>query len=496
MPANLLSENAPRIATPPPPPLDLRPIPSVVRDVRRARRVRRRGGLPPGSQEWSLRNLWILLNDPLRLLLQHYEEYGPVFTIRTMHDPVVWGIGPEVNQQVLLTEPEAFRLRDSQYADLAPLFGDGLLLTDGEYPREIRKVVLPELHRERLADVAGIAIEETTRAVAGLQPGLIDIEEWARATVLGIALRVIFGLDADPARDARIREAFEIVAAMWGRLFFATVMQFGRWPNSPYDRAVKARSELDRFIYDEIDRRRSARDPGRGMLGLLVAATDGEGRPLPAKMVRDQLVTLLFGGHDTSTGALTFLLYELGRNPGPRADLEAELDERFADRLPTPEDLDGSALPVLERTIDETLRRYPTAWAGPRRTVRDVVVAGVPVPAETGFNYSSWATHHLSEIYEDPLAFRPDRFLPENRKQIPRGGYLPFGLGARTCVGMRLALLVIRTAATVVLPRFRVEVHPGYPVKVSAVPTLRVAGQMPCRIRARHDVAGGIRRTA
>ena len=135
--------------------------------------------------------------------------------------------------------------------------------------------------------------------------------------------------------------------------------------------------------------------------------------------MRDQAVTLLFAGHDTTTTTFTFLLHELGRTAPARRAVEDELDQVLGRRDPTPAELDGHALPVLERTLKETLRCYPAAWVGPRRTTRDVTLGGVPVPAEIGVQYSSWATHHLPQLYPDPFRFDPDRFLPEREAALP-----------------------------------------------------------------------------
>jgi cytochrome P450 len=221
------------------------------------------------------------------------------------------------------------------------------------------------------------------------------------------------------------------------------------------------------------------------MLGLLLDCTDGEGRPLAPVVIRDQLVTLLFGGHDTSSGALSLMLYELGRNPECRTDVERELDEHLAGGPLVPDHLDGATLPVLERTIDETLRRYPTAWAGPRRTVRPVRIGDVDVPAGVSFNYSAWATHHLAEFYDEPFSFRPDRFLPEQRARLPRGAYIPFGGGGRICVGMKLAKVMLRAVAATALHRLRVDPDLTRPLRVGHMPTLQPAGGMPCRITLR-----------
>ena len=112
---------------------------------------------------------------------------------------------------------------------------------------------------------------------------------------------------------------------------------------------------------------------------------------------------------------------------------------------------------MLERSLKETLRCYPAAWVGPRRTTRDVTLAGVPVPAEIGVQYSSWATHHLPQLYPDPFRFDPDRFLPEREAALPRGAYIPFGGGSRMCLGKRFGEYELRALAAVLLTRVRFE---------------------------------------
>jgi cytochrome P450 len=201
--------------------------------------------------------------------------------------------------------------------------------------------------------------------------------------------------------------------------------------------------------------------------------------------VRDQAVTLLFAGHDTTTATLTFLLYELGRTPHARAAVEHELDATLSGGRPRPEQLDGSALPVLERTIDETLRRYPPAWVGPRRSTRAVRLAGVDVPPGVLVHYCSWATHHLDALYPDPLAFEPDRFLPERAAALPRGAYVPFGGGSRMCLGKRFGQTELRALAAVLLSRVRLEPEPGQPVRIETTPTLGPKGGLRARVRAR-----------
>jgi cytochrome P450 len=194
---------------------------------------------------------------------------------------------------------------------------------------------------------------------------------------------------------------------------------------------------------------------------------------------------LLFAGHDTTTTTFTFLAHELGRNPPARRAVEDELARVLGGRTPTAADLDGRTLPVLERTLKETLRRYPPAWVGPRRTTRDVTLGGVPIPAEIGVHYSSWATHHLPRLYPDPFRFDPDRFLRERESALPPGAYVPFGGGSRMCLGKRFGEYELRALAAVVLRRARLEPVSARAPRIATTPTLGPKGGLRVVIRTR-----------
>jgi len=451
--------------------------------VRRERRIRRRGKLPPGSLAPSVAHTRRIISDPLGLLLEHERRFGPVFTIRLLHEPVVWAIGAEVNHQILVTEFDAFQWREGRFADLWPLLGDGLLNTDGPYHRDFRMLMLPAFHREYVAAMAETMLEEALAAAEALQPGqVIEVYHWVRELAMRIALRALLGMEATGGRERTLAAAFEASLAIHGE---PVPIQLLLIPGTPLARAIAARRTLDHGVRAEIDERRRRGDPGRGVLGLLLSATDEAGAPLSAGAVRDQAVTLLFAGHDTTTTTFTFLVHELGRNPAARAAVEEELDRTLTARNPSPAELDGQALPVLERSLKETLRCYPAAWVGPRRTVRDVTLGGVPVPAEIGVQYSSWATHHLPQLWPDPFRFDPDRFLPEREAALPRGAYIPFGGGSRMCLGKRFGKYELRALAAVLLTRVRFEPVSREAPRIVTTPTLGPKGGLRFVVRAR-----------
>jgi cytochrome P450 len=455
----------------------------IADDVRRERRVRRRAKLPPGSAAPSWSHTRRIISDPLGLLLDHERRFGPVFTIRLLHEPIVWAVGAEVNHQILVSEFDAFQWREGRFADLWPLLGDGLLNTDGAYHRDFRMLLLPAFHREYIASVAETMIEEALAAAEALQDGqVVEIYRWVRELALRIALRALLGMEATAGREQALAAAFEASLAIHGE---PVLIQMLPVPRSPLARAIAARRALDLAVRTEVEERRRRGDVGRGVLGLLLSATDDGGRPLSTSAVRDQAITLLFAGHDTTTTTFTFLAHELGRNPHAGEAVEEELDRVLGVRNPTAADLDGQSLPVLERSLKETLRCYPAAWVGPRRTTRDVTLGGVPIPAEIGVHYSSWATHHLPDLYPDPFRFDPDRFLPEREATLPRGAYVPFGGGSRMCLGKRFGEYELRALAAVLFSRARLEPLSAQNPRTVTTPTLGPRGGLRFRVWTR-----------
>jgi len=194
---------------------------------------------------------------------------------------------------------------------------------------------------------------------------------------------------------------------------------------------------------------------------------------------RDEVMTLLFAGHDTTTATVAFLLYELARRPDVADAIAAELPQR----PPGYEQLMGGALPQLDMALDETLRLYPPAWVGPRRAVRTFEFEGVTVPQGAPVNYSSYVSHRLPDVWDAPHEFRPERFTAERRAALPKGAYVPFGGGSRQCIGMRFGQLEIKAIAARILREHRLELPPRHRLEVRQTPTLGPKGGLPLRVR-------------
>ena len=463
-----------------PPPLSTNPLVRIRADLGVERRATRHRLLPPGSKLPSIARTERMRRDPLSVLLPAYEEHGPIFAIRIFHSIQVFMLGPEANRFILVTDRQKFRWRDGSLGDLIPLIGDGLLTTDGEYHDRAREIMVPVFHRERIAAAAAVMSEEAERGLGDWRGGeRIDLYDWTRHVAMRVALRALFGLDPDRA-GVDVAATFERGLSFYEREYFLQVV---RGPGSPFARLRRVRRTLDRIILGEIARRRRAGAPGEDILGLLIEAEDGEGMRFTDEQVRDQVLTLLFAGHDTTTSTVAFLFYELARHPDWAERLAAERDRVVGDGAADAGQLFGE-LPELGMAVDETLRLYPPAWIGPRRAAEEFEFGGYQVPAGLPVNYSSWASHRLPDVFEDPHSFRPGRFAPEERAKLPKGAYVPFGGGPRICIGMRFGELEIRVIAAAILHSFRLDLEPGWQMRIRQMPTLSPRGGLPMRIRA------------
>lgn len=445
---------------------------------------------PPGPVDFNVQRTFRFVRDPLPILLAAYREYGPIFSLRVFHGRVVFMLGPEANHYITVSHASNFHWREGSFGDLVPLLGDGLLTIDGAYHRRARRIMLPAFHRERIAAAGETMAQETLRALDGWQPGqLVDVYHWARELALRVAMKALFGLDPDEeGAGRRAAVDFERALSFYGTDFAVRTM---RGPLTPWRRMQTARRTLDTIIYAEIDRRRRHPDPERpDVMSLLLEARDEDGGdPLTDTEVRDQVMTLLFAGHDTTTSTVSFMLYELARHPAALAKVLAEQDAVLAGRTPTVAEL-TSGLPELEMVLDETLRLYPAAWVGPRRSVETFEFNGRTVPAGSYVNYSSWASHRLPDVWPEPEAFVPERFAPAARAALPKGAYIPFGGGSRTCIGMRFGQLEIKTIVTLLLQRHRLELFPGRTMTVRQMPTLSPREPLEMLVRERGLPAG------
>jgi cytochrome P450 len=444
---------------------------------------RGRGKFPPGPTNFSWARTLEVNGDPLPLLLGAYEEFGPIFTMRLLHSPVVFMLGPEANHFITVAHPENFHWRESSFGDLIPLLGDGLLTIDEDYHDRARAIMMPAFHREQIVAATEAMTTEADRAIDALPVGeVVDVYEWMRNLAMRIAMRALLGLDPDEAgKGAAAAEHFERALGYYGIDFHLRLL---RGPGSPWRRMNRSREVLDEIVFGEIARRRDRPDHGRrDILSLLCGARGAGGEEFSDQEVRDQVMTLMFAGHDTSTSTLTFMLHELARHPEVTRRLHEEQDRVLGGEGPTAIQLEKE-MPYLEMVLDEVLRLYPPAWIGPRRAIAEFEFGGHTVPKGAYVNYCSWASHRLPEVFPEPEAFIPERFTRERKAALPRGAYVPFGGGSRICIE-RFGQTEVKLVATKLLQRLRLEALPGRTMTIRQMPTLSPRGGLRMRILSR-----------
>ena len=318
----------------PPKQLSANPIRRVAEDVVSEFGVRRRGAYPPGPQEFSFGRTLQAARDPLPLLLGLYEEHGPIFSARLLHSPVIFMLGPEANHFITVAHPENFHWRESSFGDLIPLLGDGLLTIDDAYHDRAREIMMPAFHREQVAASVEAMVGEVgsgdrpARAGGGRRHLRVDEEPGDADRDAGAAR----ARPDEAGKGAAAAEHFERALGFYGIDFHLRLL---RGPGSPWSKMVRSRAVLDQIVYGEIAQRRAAPTQSRmDILSLLVGVRDEAGEGFSDKEIRDQVMTLMFAGHDTSTSTLTFMMHELARHPDVVEKLWEEQDRVLGDATP------------------------------------------------------------------------------------------------------------------------------------------------------------------
>ena len=401
--------------------------------------------LPPGPKPQPFfGNLLAFRKDPLAFYTSCAREYGDIALYRIAHVNALLLSHPALIEQVLVTDAANF-IKGRVVRANPQLLGNGLLTSEGELWRQQRRLAQPAFHRGRLAAYSEIITTNASQMRASWQEGESrDIHQDMKHLTLAVIARILFGVDVD-------RQAGEIGGwVQVARDTFSARIQSGllipeAFPTPGNLRMRHAFARLNEVVFGIIRQRRLSAIEAGDCLGMLLKAQAADGSRLTDRQLRDEVVTLLIAGHETTTLVLTWAWYLLARHPEAAAQLRAELDQVLGGRLPQADDL--PRLPFTQMIVKEVLRLYPPIWATPRQAVRDCEIGGYRVPAGTSLTLSQWVMHRHPLYFDDPEAFRPERWRDDLEKRLPTGVYFPFGAGPRQCLGYWLAM----TEATLVL---------------------------------------------
>jgi cytochrome P450 len=409
------------------------------------------------------------------------QRVGGIVRLSLAHIPVYTITDADLAHQILVADAGAFK-KSAGLRFMEPLLGNGLLTSEFDVHKRHRKLLAPAFAPKRLAAYGDVMVAETRNQIAKWRAnGQIDLSEEMMEMTLAIAGKTLF--NADVRGDARIvAEALEM--AMRAQLANLTSpLQLGyEWPLPRHRKMRRAVKMLDDIVYRMIaDGRRAGTDKGDVLSMLLLARDEDDGAGFTDKQVRDEVMTLLLAGHETTANALTWTWYELGRNPGVLKRIEQELAEVLGDRAITVDDL--PKVPYLAATIDEAMRLHPPAYMTGREVLRDITIGGHHIPAKSTLLIYIRGIHRRSEYFPSPLAFKPERMLPDAKKARPRHHYLPFGAGPRVCIGSHFALMEAALCLATMIQHAKLR-----PLATHVVPeplvTLRPKGGLPTRVES------------
>jgi cytochrome P450 len=433
---------------------------------------------------------WFRANPP-HYVLSAAREFGDLVYMRLANQHAYLVSHPDAIRDVLVTHQNNF-VKSRILERARVLLGQGLLTSEGDLHTRQRRLVQPAFHRDRLAGYAQHMVACAEKARDQLKPGELDIWEAMTHLTLAIVGRTLFS--ADVSSDAsQIGGALTQIFS----LFDTLLMPFSEWlmklPVPAMKKFERARDQLDRVVYGLINERRKSGPNGQGikdegdLLSMLLLARDEDASQMSDKQVRDEALTLLLAGHETTANALTWAWYLLSQNPGAEAQLHREIDETLGGRLPTFDDI--PRLTYSTGVFAEALRLYPPAWAIGRRAVKDFTIGEFTIPARSIILMSPWVVHRDPRWFPAPEKFDPTRWSSNETggeaEKRPKFSYFPFGGGARVCIGERFAwaegVLVLATLAQ----KWRMDLVPGHPVEAQAKITLRPKFGMRMRVTAR-----------
>jgi cytochrome P450 len=435
-----------------------------------------RAKLPPGPRWPTAVQTIGWWSRPLAFHETCRARFGNRFTVRLLATPpFVMHADPEHIREIFTAPPDVLHPGEGA-AILEPVVGScSVILLDEDAHLSQRRLMLPAFHGEKMQLLADVVAEVTDREVATWPADRqVELHSRLQGLTLEVILRAVFGLGAGARLDALRTKLTEILDSATRPTSLIPALQRDLGGRSRWARFVALREEADRLVYDLIAERRAAGAEGDDVLAMLLAARHEDGSEMTAKELRDELMTLLVAGHETTASSLAFAFKILARHP------------RVVDELRRGDD------DYLAATINEVLRARPVLPnAAPRLVKKPVEVGGLQYEPGVCLVASSYLVHHDPAIYPEPYAFRPERFLAE-----PPGTYtwIPFGGGRRRCLGAGFAILELKTVLRAVLDRYDLE-PAGADVEISRRRSITISPRLGARAvlreRAREPVAAG-----
>lgn len=432
----------------------------------------------------TLRALRLVATDPIGLFVEVTRQ-GHIGGFRFGKQQVVLVNEPSYVHAVL-TNTNAV-IRAPRFVRILRAFlGEGLLTMDGEVHRRHRKLMAPAFHQRRIAEYATTMTDTAEHVVQGWADGAVyDLDQEMMRLALSIVSQALFHNDLGSEAET-IRRVLHTLSEHTTRRIQSLISFPNTWPSPRNRKFQQARRQLDTLVASMIQQRRDSMTDEGDLLSMLLNARDEDGYTLSDQELRDELITLIFAGHETTAHTLSWTWYLLSQHPDVYQRLQAEVDHVLGNRTPTLADL--SSLRYNLQIIKESMRLYPAAYTIGRYATDNITVGPYTLPKGTAVGMNTYVLHRRAEYFPEPERFNPDRWVPDAEAQLPRGAYIPFALGAHNCIGAQFALMEIQLVLATLVQRVTFELVPRQRIEPEPLITLRPKDGIRVVVRRREHV--------
>jgi cytochrome P450 len=429
------------------------------------------------------RQIRAVQRDTLGFLRRNFEQHGDFIEYPVGLFSAFQLTAPDLIEHILLHNYRNYSKETIQFTTLADVTGQGLLTSSGDFWLKQRRLSQPAFHRRYLDHMAAVIVAATERLCQrweklAADKTIIDLDAEMMQLTLEIIGELLFNADLSDRAGTLTQAVNELLDYVMYRAYNPLSVLTRHWPTPRQRRFRQALALLEGLIESAAGDRYSVNGERYSVMALL--AETG----MDKSALRDELMTFLIAGHETSASGLTWLFYLLSQQDQVRARLESEV-AGLNGRSPTPADL--PQLPYLTQVMQESLRHYPPSWLISRRALVDDLLRDTAVPRRSYVIISPYTIHHHPDYWSNPDQFDPDRFAPGQAEKRPRFAYIPFGGGPRLCIGDRLAQLEMQLITAMVTQRFRLRLIAGHPMEAVGRVTIRPRHGMAMRIERRLD---------
>lgn len=439
---------------------------------------------PPGPPpDFIGGHLLSLRRDSLDFVLRSMQDYGGLVHIKFHKYDAYLVTEPDLVQQILTRDNRIWHKSIVYKQILADYLGDGLIVSDGDHWKRQRKLMQPAFHINRINAYAQTMVDYTAQMLSEWADGQVrDLSEEMMKLTLFIVGKTLF--------DADLKEASGQIAVALEHMLQDIIVEsrelipLPAWVPTPLRmRKKRTIAMLEEAVMPIIEQRRKNLEDHGDLLSMLLLAQDDEGGGMTNDQVRNEALTLVLAGHETTANTLTWTLYLLSLYPEVEAKLQAEVDQVLQGRAPNLSDL--AHLPYTEMVIKEGMRIYNPVWSIGRQNIEATTLAEYPIGKRSTAIIPIWAMHRNPKFFPDPERFIPERFSPENESQLHKYAYLPFGGGPRVCIGNSFAMMEARLILASIVQRYRFSLVNGHKVEPEPLVTLRPRYGMKMQLHAR-----------